>query len=330
MLVRIQNTWLIRDAAAGNGFQVRDDPRVDEDNNGKGFHLPFLTFAVIAIAVVIGLLGMVILRIFVLQRRYNTNIPQETASSVVYNIPTENPPPIYEHKVLVASDTNTKLSWNDLQPISVAFDRAVTSNVRLDARGKADTSQVQGLKPPNASVQTTFIVGLPTPAQTVFPPRLRRRSSHVHKKSMETDFPSQRSRMFLKKDAAGDADDFSQKPQYAPSIHSNLSQKEQGDARREAYFYNLDSSSNGNSGLEHSQSVRMNLSHSNQAILNRHDTAIDNDEEVIGAIALGTMSMQVKEPMENKDDSCVPLTKEKLSGILHHAKKVRDHCVSKV
>jgi len=74
----------------------------------------------------------------------------------------------------------------------------------------------------------------------------------------------------------------------------------------------------------------MNLSHSNQAILNRHDTAIDNDEEVIGAIALGTMSMQVKEPMENKDDSCVPLTKEKLSGILHHAKKVRDHCVSKV
>ena len=124
MFVRIQNTWSIRDAAAENRFQVRDDAKVDD--NGRGFHLPFLTFAVIAIAVVIGLLGMVILRIFVLQRRYSTNMPQETVSSAVYNIPTENPPPIYEHKVLTASDTNTKLSWNDLQPISVAFDRTIT------------------------------------------------------------------------------------------------------------------------------------------------------------------------------------------------------------
>lgn len=327
MFVRIQNTWSIRDAAAENRFQVRDDAKVDD--NGRGFHLPFLTFAVIAIAVVIGLLGMVILRIFVLQRRYSTNMPQETVPSAVYNIPTENPPPIYEYKVLTASDTNTKLSWNDLQPISVAFDRTITSNVRLDACGKSATSQVQSLKPPDASVQTTFIVGLPTPAQTVFPPRLRRRSSNIHEKGVETDLPRRRSRMSLKKDAAGDADDLSQKPQNAPSIHSNLSQKEQGDARREAYFLNL-GSSNGDSGLDYSQSVRLNLSHANQAILNRHDTTIDNDEEVIGAIALGTMSMQVKEPMENKDDSCVPLTKDTLSGILHHAKKVRDNFASKV
>ena len=196
MFVRIQNTWSIRDAAAENSFQVRDDAKVDD--NGRGFHLPFLTFAVIAIAVVIGLLGMVILRIFVLQRRYSTNMPQETVSSAVYHIPTENPPPIYEHKVLTASDTNTKLSWNDLQPISVAFDRTITSNVRLDACGKSDTSQVQGLKPPNASVQTTFIVGLPTPAQTVFPPWLRRRSSNIHKKGMEAELSRRRSRMSMK------------------------------------------------------------------------------------------------------------------------------------
>ena len=35
MFVRIQNTWSIRDAAAENRFQVRDDAKVDD--NGRGF-----------------------------------------------------------------------------------------------------------------------------------------------------------------------------------------------------------------------------------------------------------------------------------------------------
>lgn len=318
----------MRCVGTGLKLQVRDDTKVDGNDNG--FHLPFLTFAIIAIAVVVALLGMVILRIFVLQRRFNTNVPRESASSVVYNIPTENPPPIYEHKVSVASDTNTNLSWNELQPISVAFDRSVTSHVRLDASKKADTSRVQRLKPPNASVQTTFLVSLPTPTRTVFPPQLRRRASNIQKKSMEPGLHSQRSRNSLEKGVTGDAHDISQKPQYAPSIRSNASQKEQGDARREAFFHNMHPSFTGSTGLSHSQSVRMNLSNANQAILNRHDTTTDNDEEVIGAVALGSMSMQVKEPMEGKDDSCVSLTKEKLSGILRHAEQVRHNCVSKV
>lgn len=326
MFVRNHKSWPIHDAAAGFKLQGRDDTKMEE--NDSGFHLPFMAFAVIAVSVVLGLVGMVILRILVLQRRFNTNLPQESVSSVVYNVPTDNPPPIYEHKVSVVSDTNTKLPWNNLQPISVAFDRAVTSYVRLDACRKADASQVERLKAPDASVQTTFLVNLPTPSRTVFPPQLRRRASNVPKKSMETGLNSQMNRQSLEKDDTRDAHDCSKKPPYAPSIRSNMSQKEQGDARREAFFHNMHPSFTSNTSLSHSQPGRTNLSNANQAILNRHDTTSDNDE-FIGAIALGSISMQVKEQMEAKDDSCVSLTGDKLSGILHHAKQVRYNSVAK-
>jgi len=308
----------------------RDGSEDSDGGNGARFASPFLTFAVVAIAVIVALLVMVFTRVVFIQRRANLAQVEPTSGPVIYQEPKDYVPPIFERRLSTAADLGMHESWDSLQPLSVAFDRDISAHVRSSESGpETATSAVGPQQPPVGSVQATFLVSLPTPSMK-FPAHLRRRGQpHGMQTSANDGLPYVNARSSSEKNTAMDmSHNVTDKLRRSASFRSALSGKELGDARREAFLNQMEMTATGGVLPRRTPSVRSNLSNTNQAVLDRHDTLTHEDDEAIGSFALGSLAMNVRQTLVEKAGSQVPLTSDELTKIIHHAQLVRKNYTS--
>ena len=308
----------------------RDGSDDSDGGNGARFASPFLTFAVVAIAVIVALLVMVFTRVVFIQRRANLAQIEPTSGPVIYQEPKDYVPPIFERRLSAAADLGTHASWDNLQPLSVAFDRDISAHVRSsESVQEMSTSAIGPQQPPAGSVQATFLVSLPTPSMK-FPAHLRRRSpSHGMKTSEIDGLTYVNARNSTEKNTTMDmSDNVTDKLRRSASFRSALSGKELGNARREAFLNQMEVTATGGVLPRRVPSVRSNLSSTNQAVLDRHDTLTHEDDEAIGSFALGSLAMNVRQTLVEKAGSHIPLTSDELTNIIHHAQLVRKNYVS--
>ncbi|KAL4402631.1 hypothetical protein ACI68E_000398 [Malassezia pachydermatis] len=276
------------------------------DNSVDVHSTPFITYSAVAIAVVVIIIVLIIVRLALLNRRrlavgdpamYYRGIP------MVPDIP---PPPLYECKVAPTDHLNAPTplrQWQEVQPLSVAFDRESSQAFKhITSQINPPKSWTRSLKPSASApttVQTTFLITLPTP-QTPFPDHLRRRThTQVHStaKTNTSDPLVAQGQPTIEISSSGEAP-AAMKPQRAPSIRSTASRKEIGEARRDALLEQMGLSRPGSrQDLHHSASQRSHLSSANQAILHRQEQeneVVDTEAAPLGALALGSVALEIR------------------------------------
>ncbi|WFC95207.1 hypothetical protein MBRA1_001854 [Malassezia brasiliensis] len=286
-------------SASSGSDDYNPGPSDDPPSSGPIFSYPFITLAVVAVAVFVLITILVAVRMTVWNRRARQRmldmneeyfVPHPFAPQRLAVDPIK-PPPILEKKIASVGThhrlpfTHATADWSTLQPVSVCFDQE-TSNAIRAAHDSQDPNE-----PMSPKVQVTCLVSLPT-ARTVFPDRLRRRPLKDVKASIINPlFEGIHGRPSYEGDLTGD---LSHGPSIKRpnSVYSRISTKEASDARRDAYFENMEKEAQlGDSGLA---PPRPELSRRNS----RTSMATDNetkegDVEHVGIFAFGSVVLPV-------------------------------------
>ncbi|WFD06452.1 hypothetical protein MVES1_001797 [Malassezia vespertilionis] len=308
----------------------------DNDDGKVPFRAPFLTFAIVAVAVFLLIIFLIVLRILVWNRRArlrNNQLEARPFFTHAHITPQDRtaPPPLLE-KTAVSCYSESPGSgaagvpianWSAIQPLSVCFDEKVTAAMRPALESRKEREEDLGTKemppdePVDAHVQLTCLVAFPT-EHTVFPDHLRSRRHGNGARS----YLSKPEHLSLGGDRTGDFSGAQSTPKRAGSIHSQMSIKELGEARRAAYFDHLVNNEHGMPDQEsatHLQSMRASMvrESSRPADLSRQnsqrvpmshatDTGVDDDtDEFVGIFAFGSKVLpvhSVRDAVLKRDD----------------------------
>ena len=292
--------------------------RDKNSSGGGGTTAPFIIFVIIAVGLVLSVVIMIVVRI-TYWKRHGDDMSQHP-SSVVYApfaVPKDNvsPPPIYEKKIVLPSDGASLPQWQMLQPLSVSLNKAASEYIRINAHAPESLLRKHQSDPVpfTTQVQTSFFISLPS-QHSCFPDRLRAPfAAPRHPLAGDT-------RTSMELELSHDLSTFSVKPSRAPSVHSKQSVKEVGDARRDAFFSQLEGQGGTTLGFQNTVRSRSSaLEQQNQEVLDRRALHMEDqaDDGEIGAFAIGTRNFFVATP-----ESKSKLSKNELFNLAAHAETV--------
>lgn len=286
-------------ASSGSGDYNPAPSNDPSSSGGPVFSYPFITLAVVAVAVFVLITILIAVRMTVWNRRSRQHMldmneeyfPHPFAPQRPVMDPIK-PPPILEKKIAPVGThhrlpfTHATADWSTLQPVSVCFDHETSDAIRASPNSKQDPNE-----PISPKVQVTCLVSLPT-ARTAFPDRLRRRPLKDVKASIINPlFQGVHGRPSYEGDLTGD---LSRGPSIkrAGSIHSRMSTKEASDARRDAYFENMEKEAQlGGPGLA---PPKPDLSRRNsRSSMATDNEAKEGDMEHVGIFAFGSVVLPV-------------------------------------
>ncbi|WFD43297.1 hypothetical protein MPSI1_001958 [Malassezia psittaci] len=305
--------------------------------SGEIFSYPFITLAVVAVAVfvLIGILIAVRMTIWNRRARMNSMDPDnEFVSSMPFSaasLPPDpiQPPPILKKKVVeasqpVTSPTTAYCDWSLLQPVSVCFDKQTSEAIHATINPSAGSESQANWTPDLAQVQVTLLISLPT-SRTTFPARLRRRSTRDSKSNIFSPlFNGASVRPSYEADLTGDLSNptMSKRP---VSVHSRASAKEMSDARRDAYFENLEKEAQPDeSGLA---PPRPNLTRpSSRSSLRTEHANNDASLDLVGIFAFGSAIMPIHPTPNNEStlENAPILTKSDIMSLLDHGSRLQN------
>ncbi|WFC99207.1 hypothetical protein MYAM1_001951 [Malassezia yamatoensis] len=304
---------------------------------GEIFSYPFITLAVVAVAVFV-LIGILIaVRMTIWNRRARMNSMDSDngfASSMPFSaasLPPDpiQPPPILKKKVVevpqaVASPTGPYCDWSLLQPVSVCFDKQTSESIHATINPTAGSETQTNWTPDLAQVQVTLLISLPT-SRTTFPARLRRRNTRDLKSNIFSPlFNGSSVRPSYEADLTGDLSNptMSKRP---VSVHSRASVKELSDARRDAYFENLEKEAQPDESGFAPPQPNLTRPSSRSSLRTEH---VNNDAPLdsVGIFAFGSAIMPIH-PTPNNDSTLenAPITtKAEIMSLLDHGSRLQN------
>lgn len=323
--------------SSGNNMVARSAPPMNDDDSGNGgtaFSYPFVTLAVVAVAVFVLIVVLIAVRMTIWNRRAQRRAHEMNDEQYIPSYPMQlpqdpmQPPPLLEKTVspVAPKDPSTltpasAADWSALQPVSVCFDKETSNRIHttLNAPPGITDPWTRDCMPANA--QVTCLVSLPT-SRTVFPARLRRRHTKEAKSSVFTPFFSGESdaHQSYECDLSSDLSHQQKRP---ASLYSRASVKELSDARRDAYFEDMEKQAErGESGLAPPPPMARENSRVSMPSTYEQD---NEDNEHVGIFAFGSVVLPINKAASKNASpgGSANVTKADVMGIIDQTHRVQ-------
>jgi len=294
-------------------LQKRDKP-------SASFPSTVVTLVVILIALLVFLVLLSISRLYFFRYRRSLLdrgvIPMRTIHQVQLPVQDINPPPVFVRKFerFVYNNPHTMNNWAETHPFAVTLDRRASCPMEDSQDATQNIQQIKSCaNRSHPTIQTSFLVSLPTP-NSKFPSHLRRRTQphvgagtqNINSKDLMAQIPAERS----------SSDDISK-------IATAGEQRCDGVLK---HLERCDTDDQQTSGLAKIPSTRSTLTAANQQSIKKNTKRMETNEkkeEKLGSFGLGTVSFTLcmSDSSASKENQAIPSAE--LTRIIDRAQQIQ-------